>query len=495
MGVVGFAGAWHLWAVLADNRLSGCSADIIVTPTLMAITALEDGKWLDLLRGLPGPKGPVAPALGALFSLAAGDVVIGCRLLSVAAHGVAVVQVYDLGRFLPLGPRVRLLAPLYVALSPLIYGWARLEFHEPLLTVFVLGALQLMLRGLTRPRTAVALGLVMGLGLLTKLSYPLFMLVPGLWFVARQARTVRKAALLALALGIMAALAGPWLWISRPAIAMNLQGSSHGPEIWLEVLRQALQDHVIVMLVLGTASALLLWWRRGTDRWVVALLWLMPLVSLAMFALRFRYWTRYMVPVYPVMALLCAGVAGRAADRLPRRVAWPLGVALALWMVVSFVETNVAHWADIATNREYDQGMLAPDQGDYNGYTTATRYFRQKDLPVLQVVLPGFAHTRWTDMTSVLVSRGLGTRRMELHRLLKGRWTGKPMGVLMIGHIPHQDPGIYQQKCPPWHAELYTSNVVPPGVGALLRRTQLRCLVTVVEPDNLGFAALWFRAP
>ena len=495
VGLMVSSGAWHLWAVLADNRLSGCSADIIVPPALMAITALQDGDWLHLLTGPPGPKGPLAPGLGALFSLAVGDVVIGCRLLSVAAHTVALAQVYDLGRFLPLGRYARLWAPLYVAVSPLIYGWARLEFHEPLLAVLVLGALQLMLRGLRRPLPAVGLGLVMGLGLLTKLSYPLFMLVPGLWFLARQARTLRGAALLLLSLGVMAALACPWLWISRVAITMNFHGSSHDPELWHETLRQILQDQVVWLLVLGTAAALLLWWRRGTDRWVVALLWLTPLVCMAVFALRFHYWTRYMVPVYPIMALLCAGAAGWVAAVLPRRLAWALGGALALWLVVTFAQTNHAHWATNATNREYDQGMLGPDQGDYNGYNLATRYFRDNDLQVLHVVLPGFAHTRWTGMTAVWISRGMGTRPLELAKLQAGRLSGQPLGVLMIGHIPHQPPGVYEQKCPPWYAELYTSSMVPPGVGPMLRRTQLRCLVTVVEADNLGFAALWLKVP
>ena len=493
-GLVAFVLGWHLWAVLTDQRLSGCSVDIFIPATFQALDHLRNGELLKMLLGGLDPKGPVVPVLAALLAWGTGDVVQGCRLVSVLAHGAMLVQLYDLGRFLPQRARGRLWAPLYLGVTPLVFGWARLEFHEPVLTVVVLGALQIMLRArLDRPLPAVWLGLLLAAGLLTKLSFPVFMLAPGLWFVARRVRSWRAAAYLLLALGIMGALFWPWLWSHLPVVVDNFLGSSHGPELWREVLVQFFQPgHTIWLLALSVAAALLLWWRRGADRWVVALLLSYPLVCLALFVLRFHYWTRYMVPVYAVLALLCGAGISQILERLPRLWALPLGGALALWLMGSFVQINLSEVAAHGVNREYVHGMLAPDQDRYNGYTLTTRPFRAAGVPVMEVILPGFAHTRWVDMSRIWRSRGVRVKRLDRARLLTGGYAGGTIGVIMVGKIPEQEqePGVYEGQCPPWAEELYRTMVIRPAVRALLRQGKARCLVTVIEPDHLSFAAL-----
>ena len=486
---------WHLWALLLDQRLTGCSVDITIPATFQAMDQLRQGDLMLLLQGGLDPKGPVVPVLGAVLAWITGDVVLGCRLVSALAHTAMLAQVYDLGRFLPQRPRGRLWAPLYVAVSPLVFGWARLEFHEPVLAVAVLGALQVMFRArLDRLLPAVLLGLLLAMGLMTKLSFPVFMMAPGLWFVARRVRSLRTAAYLAVTLGVMGALCAPWLRSHLPVIMDNFHGSSHGPELWQIVLRQfIIPTHAKVLLVLSLVSALLLWWRRGTDRWVVALLLLYPVVCLALFVLRFHYWTRYMVPVYPIMALLGGAGISAALERLPRRLALPVSVVLALFLLGSFVQTNSSVAAANCGCREYDHGMLAPDLELYNGYTMSIRPFRSVGLPVMEVILPGFAHTRWTDMSRIWRSRGVRVVRVDREKLVAGHYNGRTIGVVVVGKIPQWAPGVYEGRCPEWAQALQRTPMIMPAQRAVLRRSSSRCLVTVVEPDHLTFAAFAYK--
>ncbi len=491
-GLVAFVFGWHVWALLVDQRLTGCSVDIPLRHTFLAMDQFREGLFLDMLDGGLDPKGPVAPILGALMTWVTGDVVLGCRMVSVLAHCAMMVQVYDLGRFLPQRPHGRLWAAMYVGITPLIIGWARLEFHEPVLGVIVLGVLQLMLRSrLDRLLPAAALGPLMALGVLTKLSFLVFMVLPGPWLVARRLRTWRSVACLTLMLWLLGAMVEPWLWSHRAVIVDNFHGSSHGPEIWEMVLHRFVGPaHISWLWVLSTATALLLWWQKGTDRWVVALLLLFPLVSLAQFMFRFEYWTRYMVPVYPVMALLAGAGVSWILERLPRPAARPAAAALSLTLLGSFIywQLTLSPWP----GREYEHGMQAPDPGPYNGYTLATRPFLGARLPMMEAILPGFAHTRWKDMSRIWRWRGKAPQRVDRQRLADGRYAGRTVGVLLVGDGgPKMSPGVFEGWCPDWLSHL--KEIRPPEYAAL-RKGEVRCLVTVVEPDHLTFVAYSFSS-
>jgi len=312
--------------------------------------------------------------------------------------------------------------------------------------------------------------------------------------VARRVRAWRAAAVLLLALGVIGALTGDWLWSHLPVVMDNFRGSSHGPDLWLVVLQQFITPiHSKVLVVLSLATALLLWRRQETDRWVVALLLLYPLVCLVLFMLRFHYWTRYMVPVYPVMALLCGAGISWAMGRLPRQLMLPVSGALALFLLGSFVYINSSPAAMYCSHREYDHGMLAPDRKLYNGYTMSTRPFRGAGVPALEVILPGFSHTRWADMSRIWRSRGVQVKRVDPDKLIAGHYNGRTIGVVVVGQISGLDPGVHEARCPAWAQVLQQTPMVRPAVRAVLRRSSSRCLVSVVEPDHLGFAAFAYK--
>jgi len=185
--LIAFSLGWDLWAVLTDLRLSGSDT---FTPQLLSAYENYQQSGLGGIIGWMGQTGykePLAPLLTMPLLLILDQVPLAPRLVSVLAHAVLTWQCYHLARCL--GGRVwaGLWAALIMITTPLIFGWARLSFHEPLLAVMVLGALQVMARApLVRFRQAVLLGLLLGLDLLTKLSFIVFMVAPGVWFVLRR---------------------------------------------------------------------------------------------------------------------------------------------------------------------------------------------------------------------------------------------------------------------------------------------------------------------
>jgi hypothetical protein len=386
-----FCAGWDLRAVLLDQR-PGVTVSDTTLADLMQLRMLVrvEGIWTWIQAG--SVKGPLAALLGAGLTPLVGDPLLAVRLLGVLLHGLLLAMVYRLGAKLGGGPAAGLLAALIGATFPMQFGWFRMDFHEPLVAVAVVATLGLLLgEPLRSPAAGALLGLVAGLGLLTKLSYPLFVLLPGALVLVTRLRSRRALLSLVLALAVAAAVISWWLIPSWGEVSRNLADSSHSELPLLRKLRFYLLDlpGVLPLLLAGLAGGLVAWRRRvapGRALWMLVLSLLggaLPLLLL------FDFWSRYLVPLFPVAALLAAlglvglgrWVAGRGWSRLPRVAAGMLALALLAQYVVVNLRGLPAH----SEEREFHAGMVIPDRRPYRGWELGVAEIKRRRLPVIEL--------------------------------------------------------------------------------------------------------------
>ena len=138
---------------------------------------------------------------------------------------VLILATYAMGRAVA-GPAAGLLAPLFVATTPMISSGSRDYMLDAPLAAMGAAALALLMRSehLTRLRPTLAFGLVCGLGMLTKWTFVFALAVPAmvaLAIAARRAVRERRWRTLLPAVGGLAtafAVAGPWYLLNRAAL-------------------------------------------------------------------------------------------------------------------------------------------------------------------------------------------------------------------------------------------------------------------------------------
>jgi hypothetical protein len=175
---------------------------------------------------------------------------------------------------------------------------------------------------------AFLIGIVCGLGMLTKASFPLYVSLPLLYLAVPQRRSVLRAKpLLAFAAAIVL-LAGPWYWVNfRAAMQIALENgsaetakiyglgavlSSRAIEIYLHAIANAgplLYFAALPLLAVATMSSLNPAAKRALR---LCALWLVPWLFLTFSHYRDL---RYAAPLYPALALAVAILADRAIGR------------------------------------------------------------------------------------------------------------------------------------------------------------------------------------
>jgi len=487
-----FIVGWDLWAVLADLRPSG--GDTFTNTTLHLYDHLtKENPWG--FFSTDGPKGPFAPLLSLPFLVLLGQVPLATRLVCVAAHGALVWQTYDLGRRLYGGPWTGLLASVMLSTSPMVFGWARLDFHECLLASVVTATLQLMVRArLDGPILSLLLGLVLGVGILTKLGYVVFMVAPGIWFVLRRLRGVRSGLYLLLTLGFMSLVAYKWVRNNMDTIMGNYHMTTSFREAWwLKAAAYVADPPTYLLFAAGLAAVAVLWWKRLADRWVLALYVPFIGLSLVQFSMLFDYWTRYTVPLYPAASVLAAAGLVLVLGRLPRLPARLLAAAFAGYLLVSFVQLNLA--PVVGPNaREFTFGMFVPDTRPYDGLSRAMGVLRPLGGKVLLLVEPGPAHTRWAGMEQIWNFRGVPLNKMDPGEFFRHQPEGQGVSVLFIrpeGSHSFPAPGRYAGRCPTFSPpdSSDSNQPVPDDLQWLAGQRDLRCLYTAVDPDGLAYTA------
>lgn len=306
----------------------------------------------------------VATLLAAPMGFSLEAVRISCLLL----HPVVVVQVYFLSRAIRPDRDVALMAALLTGTVPMIFGWFRSDFPEPLVTVLVLATLHSMLvTDLRRPWPAVRLGLLTGLGILSKLAFPIFIVFPAAYLAATRIRDTRTLACAGLSLLAALAVCGWWLVQSFGSILVNFGLSTASTQEGGHVL-----DRVVKYLWLPsgnlslTAVACVGVWLALRDRSVDRHRLNLVLVSWAgaylMFLLLFDTWARYILPLLPLSCVLAAQPWGWLMRRLSgqrRRLAL---VAASLSLLSVFVVLNFTSSRETRDHLGLISPILSPDR-------------------------------------------------------------------------------------------------------------------------------------
>jgi len=386
LGLAAFVLLWDLWAILVDRRLT-LGLDCHAYHPLRILAG--ELPWSDLVHG----KSPLVELLSLLAITSVGKLPLCTRLIPVLCHVVMVGQTYDLGRRVGRSAAAGLLAALSAATFPAVVGWARLDFPDFVVVCPILGALQLMVRieRLERVGAAVALGLVLGLGLLTKLTFALYLLAPGLYFAVtrvrgrRGVRCAAAAAGVAAALVLAACLAAVYLWLRR---------------------------------------------RRG-DRWDLGLLMAFVIGALVLLVLVFDSATRYSVALFPVAAVLVGAGFADAAARAPGSLRRAASVGLAAALLGSFVWTNLRAPLPAGVDRELGEGMVAPDQRPHDALVRSLAAARRAGDSLMIIVDHEYTQENLAVPLLVLGRRGLLPELLTLPRARELLARGERVPVLM----------------------------------------------------------------
>jgi hypothetical protein len=382
--------AWDLRAVLTDQQIS--QTDTTVEDALFCARASRGGPRAALEWAWGNKKGPLAGVLVLALDRVIGDPLLAARVLGVLMHGLLLWLVYHLavslsGRWLCGAAAVTLCGVHFGT-----YGWFRLEFHDSLLAVFTLAALWRMTQPLQRATSGVLLGATVGLGLLSKAAFPVFVCVPGLWFLHWRARDRRGLIGLAIAGGVAAAIVAWWL---VPALALlwryaGLSSATFG-QTWLEKLWHNSVDipgtgPFIALALLGAWLAA----RQGVAAARPLILLCLSLASgFVALVLVFDPWSRYLLPLFPVAALLVAfgvvGLAERAARRWGARPTRAVLLLVLAALIGRFCYDNFVGLPSPSGERTSGAGMVAPDGRPHLAYPRMVAHLRASGLSVVDV--------------------------------------------------------------------------------------------------------------
>ena len=346
-GLIVWVLAWGLRTCLLDTELA--MTDNLLGHANQLHGSISDGNvgdaWSMLFAGGFHPPLPslVATLLASLMGFGPETVRISCLLL----HPVAMVQVYWLSRALCSNRNVAAFACLLTATVPMIFGWFRSDFPEPLTTVFVLATLHaLLVTDLRRPWPAVRLGMLTGLGALAKLSFMVFILLPAIYFAFRRIRDARSLAMAGLALLSALLVCGWWYIPSFQAILTNLHLSTGGAQEGAHLSR--IVDYLwmpagnLILTLAAVAGAAIAFCDKAVDRPRLVLLLLCWGGSYLMFLLVFDFWARYILPLLPLSCVLTALAWGKLAGWLGPRARLAVLGCVTLVMLGSFTFFNLS---------------------------------------------------------------------------------------------------------------------------------------------------------
>lgn len=243
-------------------------------------------------------------------------------LVNIAAMPLLFVTLYLIAR--RLGNRTTgLLAVFVAATMPLLYGLSHWFLVDYLLTALVCLTIWLVFVGLERPdaSTFFPLGITFGLGMLLKISYPVYIFLPVLYMLIRLWRTSRLTWTSLLALFAPAlVLALPWYAVNYGAAIGRGFFSGFSPEV------QALSGTGSVFSIQAVAAYLLSLMNSGASAYytllAVVLLPFQPKsgrLILTLWALPFALFLfapnkdlRLVAPILPVLSLFIACALAKA---------------------------------------------------------------------------------------------------------------------------------------------------------------------------------------
>ena len=248
--------------------------------------------------------------------------------------GIALVAVFALSRRW-WGTDAGLLAAFFLGTAPfVVFSLTNYQLDLPLMSMVAV-TLYVLVRTdhFSRTRESLALGLVFGLGMLTKPPFAAYVLPPLLWAVWPALRAPdrgRRLGRLALALVIGTTVAISWYGPRLLGLPMQISARSFKQAAesgYPDVLSAAglLFYPRVLQPQFGILAGLLLIWglivvRR--DRVTRAFLWLASIVPFVMFSLIQNKNLRYTMPILPAIALVTAAGVHALPPQWRRGITW-----------------------------------------------------------------------------------------------------------------------------------------------------------------------------
>jgi hypothetical protein len=376
---------------------------------------------------------PLVTCTAGLLYFVAPVAPLTAQAVMLAALAVALAAIFALGRRL-LGSEGGLLAAFFFATAPfVVFSLINFQLDLPLSAMVAL-ALYALARTehFARPRFTLGLGVVLGLGMLTKPTFAAYVLPPLCWSLAmawRAADRRRRLGALGLALVIAAGLALPWYGPRLMGLPMQIMNRSfkQAAEVGqVETFTPAglLFYPRVFQPQFGLLAGLLYAWglwalrRRPDSR---AYLWLAAVTPFVMFSLIQNKNLRYTLPILPAAALVTA--AGVLA--VPRALRRPV-----IWACVAIAAVQVS-MTDFAfppppSLRPFLTPLVVsspPSPADWQEDRVLDDLVRASGgRPATVAVVPNY------NFFSVSSFRYESLRRGLPFQMVRG-WTGPPFGI------------------------------------------------------------------
>ena len=346
--------------VTTDSTLRGNDMGPHLQGIANSYTAIRQLGLVDGLAWVSHGKGPIFwPSAGYLswagLSLLLGHSVEGLRGYNVVFLALIIWAAYAMGRRLH-STRAGLLAAALAPLYPGVYGEARQVGMDLPCAAFTAACMALMLttERLSHPWRCLALGLMVGLGTLTRPHINFFIALPALallvWALVkpRQGRRGRVALNAAVTVAAALAVSAVW-WLDQLGEIVREFGRHHEGTgfadqgssftFYLRALVLSASPLLLALGGIGLVLVALAWWRgrgHGGVR-VSGLCWLVVcwfVGGLGVLSVIQVHMLRYLLPLLPAMAVLTAvGLASmqRAALRRVATAVVLLGASVA-WL-------------------------------------------------------------------------------------------------------------------------------------------------------------------
>ena len=408
------------------------------------------GRWQAILEESSFYPPLVTCAAGLLYFVAP-VAPLTAQAVMLAALALALGAIFALGRRL-LGAEGGLLAAFFFATAPfVVFSLTNFQLDLPL-AAMVAVALYALARteDFARPCATLGLGVVLGLGMLTKPTFAAYVLPPLCWSLAtawRAADRRRRLGALGLALVVAAALALPWYGprlMGLPMQIMNRSFKQAAEAGQVEAFTPAglLFYPRVFQPQFGLLAGLLYAWglwalRRRPDSRVY--LWLAAVAPFVMFSLIQNKNLRYTLPILPAAALVTAAGVQALPCTLRRPVIWACAA-------IAAVQVSMTYFAfpPPPTLRPFLTPLVVsspPSPADWQEDRVLDDLVRaSKGRPATVAVVPNY------NFFSISSFRYEALRRELPLQMVRG-WTGPPFGIdFVILKTGSQGPSFTVEK-------------------------------------------------
>ncbi len=330
--ITGILAAAAAHALLDNPQLMGDGLDNLVSAVALEEAVGADGgawrRWLEVSRHRPFIPSVVYLPGAALLH----DKVLAIRLTDGLFFALCLLLIYQLGAAL-WRPAAGLLAAFLFATFPVAWTWTIHGNADPILWLVLLLLFRATLAvNLTKPGSAIALGLAVGLCMGTRLLALVYLVGPALWLLIFHVRSKRSVLNLALAAACALAVCGWWYLAQFDAVLTNLTHSVDRPDFPVG-FPTITEEGLLAFLWLGVpsaAAAVLVLVRGLIPRRVVWLAALWVAIPALQFSFIWSGWARYPIALIPPCVLILAIAVCWLAWRLGSGGRWLLLGAAAL---------------------------------------------------------------------------------------------------------------------------------------------------------------------